>query len=441
MRFCYLFLALQLSASLMAENWPHWRGPEGNGVSPERGLPESWSSQENVVWKAPIKGLGVSSPIVWEDTVFLTAQLGRGTVRPGNHPTLSRGEESTERALGAHIDSTEPEDASVHFLIQAFNRLDGSLRWDFQLRAEGDFPQVHSKTNMATPSCVTDGEGVYCWFGNGQLVALSMDGRLMWQSHLARKYSPFEITWGHSSSPTLYRDLLILLCDHGPASYLLALDKKSGQQRWKANRGKELRSYSTPMVVAGTAGNELIVNSSRGLDAYDPATGKHLWSFEEANRFPVPSPSFGDGIIFTSRGYRSSPYMAIQPGGRGDISNTHVRWRVPSGGPYVSSIIYYAGLVFMVNEAGIVTCADGKTGETVWKIRVGGVFSASPLAGDGKIYLTSEGGEVIVLRAARQPEILSRNRLEERCLASPAISNGVLFVRTDQHLFAVGRAE
>ena len=441
MRFCYLVVALQLSVSLMAENWPHWRGPEGNGVSSERGLPESWDHQKNIVWKARIKGLGISSPVVWEDTVFLTSQLGRGTVRPGNHPTLSRGEERTERALGADIANSEAENVPVRFLIQAFNRLDGSLRWDFQVPAAGDLPQVHNKTNMAAPSCVTDGEGVYCWFGNGQLVALSMDGQLLWQSHLAQKYSPFQITWGHNSSPTLYRDLLILLCDHDPASYLLALNKKSGRQRWKVNRGKELRSYSTPMVMAGTAGDELIVNSSRGLDAYDPASGTHLWSFEEANRFPVPSPSFGDGIIFTSRGYRSSPYMAIEPGGRGDISDTHVRWRVPTGGPYVSSIIYYAGLVFMVNEAGIVTCADGKTGETVWKTRVGGVFSASPVAGDGKIYLTSEGGEIIVLRAARQPEILSRNRLDERCLATPAISSGLLFVRTDQHLFAVGNSE
>lgn len=423
---------------LHGENWPHWRGPLGSGVSPEQGLPVRWGPGENILWKAPLQGLGVSSPVVWEHKIFLTSQLGCGPVRPGNHPTLSRGEERSERALGADLEQPPAEEDRVVFLVQAFGRDNGSRLWEVRIPTEGFLPEVHHNTNLAIPSCVTDGEGVYCWFGNGQLVALSLEGEILWQRHLGKQYSPFEIAWGHSSSPVLYEDSLILLCDHEPAAYLLALDKSTGAQRWKVDRDRGLRSYSTPLVVRSGGRDELIVNSSEGLDAYDPATGTPLWFFKEPNRFPVPSPSHGDGLIFTSRGYRSGPYLALQPGGRGDISTTHVRWHVPTGAPYVSSVVYYDGLVYMVSEAGIATCVDGKTGEPLWRLRVGGLFSASPVAADGKVYLTSEGGEVIVLRTGRQGEILARNDLQERCLASPAISAGRIYIRTDRHLYRIG---
>ncbi len=184
-----------------------------------------------------------------------------------------------------------------------------------------------------------------------------------------------------------------------------------------------------------------MVNSSEGLQAYDPASGELLWFVEEANRFPVPSPAFGDGMIFTTRGHRSGPYMAIEPGGRGDVAATHLRWHVPTGAPYVSSAVYDRGLLFMVNDSGVAFAADGRTGETMWKERIGGVYSASAVAGDGKVYFANEGGEVVVMRAGREPEILARNRLEERILASPAISNGRIYLRTDRHLFSIHSPE
>ena len=430
-----LLLISGLTVSSIAENWPQWRGPQGNGVSPEEGLPLGWGSTENVAWKAPLRGLGVSSPIVWEEAVFVSSQLGRGAVRPGNHPTLSRGAEEMERGLGPGTDPSPASD-DVTFLVQAFNSSDGSLLWEVAVAAQDALPAVHSKHNLATPSCVTDGAAVFCWFGTGQVVAVGVDGEKLWERALARDYGPFEVSWGHSSSPTLYNDSLILLCDHR-SSYLLALDKKTGSERWKKDRSSSRSAYSTPMLVRRSEGDELIINSSDGIDAYDPSNGEILWFFKEANRFPVPSPSFGDGIIFTSRGYRSGPYMAIQPGGRGDISQSHIQWRVATGAPYVSSVVYYQGIIFFVNDSGIVTAADGASGETLWKTRLGGVFSASPVAGDGKVYFTNEGGETIVLRAARQPEVLARNALGERCLASPAISNGRIYIRSDQHLFAL----
>jgi hypothetical protein len=197
-------------------------------------------------------------------------------------------------------------------------------------------------------------------------------------------------------------------------------------------------SYSTPLVVAGPKGPELIVNSSERVDAYNPRTGERLWHFGGTNRFPVPSPLFHDGTIYMSRGYRSSPYMAVRPGGSGDISKTHVLWENATGGPYISSLVHYEGLVYMATDVGAVTVVDAKDGSRVWQQRIDGVFSASPVAADGKIYFVSENGETIVLRAGRTPEVLARNALGERQIASPAVSDGQIFIRTDDHLYAIG---
>jgi outer membrane protein assembly factor BamB len=286
---------------------------------------------------------------------------------------------------------------------------------------------------------VTDGKLVFAWFGTGQVVALDLDGKLAWKKHLGAENSPFVINWGHASSPALHDDLLILLCYHEPASYLLALDKRSGEVRWKVDRGKAVQSYSTPVVARSGRGAELIVNSSEGLEAYDPATGQALWQAPEANRFPIPVAAHHDGTLYTSRGYRSGPYLAVRLGGRGDVSTSHVRWKVPTGAPYVSSLVHYDGLLYMASELGIVSCIDAATGERVWRERLGGVFTASPVAGDGKVYLVSETGETIVLKAGRTPEVLARNTIGDHLVASPAIAGGRLYVRGDDHLVAIGR--
>ena len=418
---------------VLAENWPQWRGPHGNGVSSEEGLPSRWSNEENVTWKAPLKGLGLSTPVVWGDHVFVTSQLGKRVLRDGNHPTLVRDERvEDEKPLG------DAEDTGIRFLVEAFHREDGRRLWEYEIEAEGELNPVHQKHNLASPSAATDGERVYAWFGTGQLVALDMEGKLIWKRHLGEEYGPFVINWGHGSSPTLYGNLLILLCDHEPASYLLAVDTRTGENVWKTDRGSGRSSYSTPTVVEGPAGDELIVNSSERVDAYDPATGEFLWFTGEPNRFPIPVPSAHEGTLYASRGHRSGPYMAIRTGGRGDITESHVTWRVGAGAPYISSLVHYEGLVYMANGAGVVTCVDAKTGERVWQERTGGIYSASLVAGDGKIYLVSETGETIVLAAGREPNILERNQIEGRLIASPAISNGRLYFRTDDHLLSIG---
>jgi hypothetical protein len=393
-----------------------------------------------VAWKAPIGGLGVSTPIVVGDRVFVTSQVGAGVRQGGNHPRLVQGSNAAaagERAIGGSRAGTLAADRT-EFLVEAFNRADGRRLWQYRLDAQGVMPGVHDKHNMASPSPVSDGQMVYAWFATGQLVALDMAGKLVWQRHLGTEISPFNVIWGHSSSPTLFGDKLVLLCDHEPASYLLAVDKRTGQQRWKADRGKGRMSYSTPLVVDTPSGPELIVNSSERVDAYDPRTGTLLWFTGGTNRFPIPMPVFHDGTIYMSRGYRSSPYMAIRPGGRGDVTKSHVVWESTTGAPYISSLVYHDGLIYMATDVGAVTVVDAASGQRVSQQRIEGVFSASPVAADGKVYFVSENGETIVMQAGRTPTVLARNDLGERAIASPAISNGQIFIRTDDHVFAIG---
>jgi outer membrane protein assembly factor BamB len=434
-----VIILLAAFAPVSAENWPHWRGPSSTGVSAEVGLPERWSDTENMAWKTPVRGLGISSPIVWGDQIFVTSQIGRSARRPGSHPTLVQGgnpAESGERGLGS---AAAQASNNVSFLVTALSRLDGRKLWEHELAAEGRLAEVHDKHNLASSSPVTDGKRIYAWFGTGQIVALEMTGKLIWSRHLGREYASFDINWGHSSSPALFNDSLILLCYHQPTAYLVNLDAASGKTRWRVERGRDINSYSTPLVVPSAGGPELIVNSSEGMSGHNPSTGQLLWHIQESNRFPIPMPVFHDGTIYTSRGYRSGPYMAIRPGGKGDISKSHVLWRVDTGAPYVSSLVYYDGLLYMAGDVGVLSAIDAKTGQRIWQERTGGVFTASPVAADGKIYLLSEDGQTIVLAAGKTPRVLARNRLNARQLASPAISGGRIFIRTDDAVIAIGK--
>jgi outer membrane protein assembly factor BamB len=428
-------LVVGFTTSLTADNWPNWRGPVAAGVSAETNLPTAWSDAEGVAWKAQIRGVGISSPIVWGNRIVVTSQVGSGESRQGPRLVQSgNAVEAGERPL-ASASSRGP----VTFVITALDRSTGHSAWEYQLPAREPLPSVHDKHNLASPSPVTDGSRVYAWFGNGQIVAVDLDGKLVWQKHLGADYGPFDINWGHGSSPVVHNDTLFLLCHHDPASYLLALDARTGAVRWKTNAVRGVISYSTPLVIPTASATEIVVNASDGLTSYDAVTGERVWHIPEDNRFPIPTPLFQDGVIYASRGYRSSPFMAIRPGGKGNLSSSHVIWRAPSGGPYISSLLYYDGLIYMVGDVGVLTVTDAKTGERVFQQRIGGVYSASPVAGDGKIYLVSEDGQTTVVSAGRTPRVLARNKLNARLLASPAIAGGQLFLRADDAVYAIGK--
>jgi outer membrane protein assembly factor BamB len=423
------------SAGVSARQWPHWRGPDGSGVVRSGGVPVTWSESEGVAWRVPLAGAGVSTPVAAGGLVFVTSQVGTGQRRSGNHPSLVQGEASATAGERTLVGS---EEGDLTFIVAAYGLSDGAPAWEHRLRTEGPMPQLHDKHNMATPSPVTDGSVVVAWFGTGQVVGLDANGTQLWSRHLGREYGAFDIQWGQASSPVLHDGVVYLVCYHPSQSYVVALDAKTGRTRWKVDREAGLISYSTPIVVNAARGPELVINASAGLEAISLSDGARRWFVLEDNRFPIPVATVVDGVLYTTRGYRSGPYVAVRLGGEGDVTDTHVAWRVPTGAPYISSLVHQNGLLFTASELGIVTCLDAETGERVWQERVGGVYSASPIAADGRVYLVSETGETVVLRASRTFEVLARNRLAAHFVASPIAVGGRIILRADNELIAVG---
>ena len=419
-------LILCAAVPLQAD-WPHWRGPTANGISVEKDPPVAWGKNKNILWRTALPGVGTSTPIVWGDQVFLTMQIGKNQL--------------AGRPEGAQARVAPESKEGAYFLVRSYSLKDGRQLWEHRINADGPLPETHEKHNLASPSCVTDGVLVYAWMGTGQIVALTLDGKPVWSRHLGKEYAPFDVRWGHGSSPALYRDLLYLLCDHEDHAYLLALDKKTGKERWKADRPAGSRSYTTPFIAGTAGGDQLIINSTQRIDAYDPSSGKLLWWVGQRTQVAVPTPVFHGDVLYTSRGYRSGPYMAVRAGGSNDVNGSHVKWQIPTGAPYVSSLLYHDGLIYMATETGVASCLDAETGATLWKERLGGYFSASPVAAAGKVYFANEEGETFVVKAGRTFKLLQKNELDERTMASPAFARGRIFIRTDDHLVCIGRPQ
>ena len=425
------FLLAELLAlgptSAWAQGWPQWRGPTGDGFSQSSSAPITWSPLEGVRWKAVLAGQGTSSPIVAAGQVFITGQRGanpidqRGAQFPGTRPA-TRAPRNTDDVL---------------LVVQALDLENGESVWTHEFAAEAPLPAVHRNHSWATPSVVTNGHAVFPWFGTGQLVALGLDGQLLWERHLGRDYEPFDLLWGHGSSPALYGDLIVLQCDHPPDGYLLALDVETGRERWRIDRAAAGRSYGTPVIITHEGRDELVVNSGRRIDAFDPRTGAALWHAGRPVELAIGMPVYRRGILYSTRGYSSGPYLAVAMGGAGDVSETHIQWRNATGAPYVSSLLFHDDLLYMANENGLLTVTDATSGDVVSRSRLGGVFTASPIFAAGHIYFLNEGGETIVLRPGPEPEVVARNALGERSLASPAAVGSKILIRTDQSLYCL----
>ena len=423
----FIVLVTLASAGVSTQDWPAWRGTSADGVASVSTSPLRWTATSGVAWKTALPGHGTSSPVVVADRIFLTAQIGAGPVDqrgaqfPGTHPA------AVETA----------EDGDVTFIVLALGLADGQLLWDHRFAAEPQLPAVHRNHNLATPSVATDGERLFAWFGTGQLVALDTNGGLLWERHLGRDYGAFDVMWGHGSSPVVYRDLLILLFDHPSGGHLVALDTDTGHERWAVDRGTGLRSYSTPVVVSHDGRDELIINTSLRVEGWDPDAGTLRWHAGFPVELAIGVPVHHDVVLFTNRGYSSSPYLALAVGGLGDVSETHIRWRHPTRAPYISSLLFHDDLVYMATENGILTVTEAETGALVWRDRLGGVFTASPIVANDRLYFLGESGETVVLEPGRHPRVVSRNPLHERTLASPAVVEGRILIRTDQHLFCL----
>lgn len=405
-------LVLALCAAGLAANWPQFRGPRSEGISTEAGLPVKWSATQNVRWKTSLPGPGHSSPIVWGDRIFLTA------FRPEGSPRRLTG-------------------SAGKLLVLSLDKRTGKVIWEREMPA-GRIEQTHATNAPASPTPVTDGKYVYTYFGSRGLTAWDFDGQRIWEVPLG----PFPNEWGSASSPVLYGNLLLLNCDTDGEDFLLAVDKNTGKTIWKTSRNGATRSWPTPMIWNAGGKDEIVVSGSGRVKAYDPKNGQELWTVDGLTTWVTPTPVAAHGLLFVaSNGPGGNVIMAIRPGGRGNITRTHVAWTYDRAAPYSSSPLVVGEYLYTIKNGGVMTCLKAKTGELAFQERVrgGGNYYASPVYGDGKIYVISEEGEATVAAAKPTFEVLASNSLGERTMASPAVSDSVLFIRTDESVFAIGR--
>lgn len=401
---CVLLLAVCVVLPCSAEEWPGWRGPLRNGVTEDTGVPSTWSATENVLWKVPLPGAGISNPVVWKNRIFVTASDGR-------------------------------DHSELHVIC--FDRETGAEQW--HQRLWGTSPTLfYPQSGMASPSPLTDGEHVFAFFGTGDIFCFDTDGGLLWQRALAHEYGRFQNRFAASSSPLLFENTLILQCDHYGDSYVIALDPRTGTNLWKADRPDVWHSWSSPQIVMAEDQHELILSGSTKLDAYDPGSGDRLWTVRGLAQECIPTPVFGQGLLYAVSG-PNGDHFAIRPGGRGDVTESHVVWKYGRGTSFVPSAIIVGDRYYLADDKGFARCWAIPSGRVLWRQRLKGRFTASPVSADGKLFFVNEEGSTLVLDATSHDYVeLARNDVGEGVLSSPAIAHGCLFLRTSNHLFCIG---
>jgi outer membrane protein assembly factor BamB len=420
-------------------NWPQWRGPGASGVSSEKNLPIEWTESKNVQWKTEIPGRGHSSPIIWGKKIFLTTSI-EGAVLSGAKAVthIRRGQ------VYVHPDSVGG-DHSYTIKILCLDRDSGKILWQ-KIAYEGPvFDDRHRKNTYASATPVTDGKYVWTLFDAEGVYCYDFDGNLVWKASLG-KFA--KMGMGNGMSPVLYENLLILQCDQedgGPGSFITALDKLTGKEVWRVPRTQR-KTWATPVLVRTPKRVELIASGAESTVSYDPATGKELWRAEGVISHAIPSAVTGHGMVFVSGGSSGQPKLAIaiRLGGSGDLKGTpYVVWKYNKGTAYVPSPILYGDYLYLMTDSGLLTCLDAKTGAVQYeggRVPVPATFSASPVAFDGKILLTSEDGDTFIIKAGATYEVIRTNSLGEPVFASIAISAGKLFIRGAKHLYCIGNS-
>jgi outer membrane protein assembly factor BamB len=407
-RLLVLLLIAGAVALVQAEDWPQFRGPTGQGHATERGLPLEWSESKNIVWKTAVPGLGWSSPTVAGGRVWLTTVVESKERRGRLSASL--------RALAFDVNS-----GRELVNVEVF-RLD-------------DAGYVNPKNSRASPTPIVDGDRVYVHFGADGTAALSMAGEILWTTHLR-----YESQHGNGGSPTLYRDLLIVNCDgNGGDAYVVALDTATGKTRWKTSRRRPAdQAYSTPLVITVGQQDQLVSVGAYRAAAYEPLTGQEIWRVSYGDGFSnVPRPVFGQGLVFIATGFQTPSLIAVRPDGKGDVTRTHVAWTTSRGAPYTPSPLLVGNDLYYVSDTGVLSLADATSGQVVWQQRLGGNYSASPVLADGRIYFQSEEGMTTVIAPGREFRRLAINRLDGAMLASMAVSQASLFLRTHTHLYRI----
>ena len=415
--FFQLSLVAALASTATAANWPGWRGPDGNGVSPEKKIPVKWSATENVRWKVPLTERGNSTPVVWGGRVFLAQNSGQ------------------ERT------------------VMCFDRGAGKLLWQKGVKYT-EKEETHESNPYCSASVVTDGERVIAWFGSAGAVCYDMDGKEIWRRDLGKQSHG----WGYGSSPLLYGDLCIVYHGPGPGSFLIALNQKEGTTAWKVEeppiekrkrtdgfKGQEpgmVGTFTSPIVVKAAGRDELIMSFPQQLRAYDPKSGKELWHCDGLNELVYATPLAADGVVVGMGGY-SGNSIAVKPGGAGDVTATRRLWQSERTKTGIGSGIVHDGYIYLTTGGGRVQCLEVKTGREVWLETArgpgasGDSWSSMVLGGDN-LYLLNQGGDCIVLKAAPKFEMVAANSLgKERADSSVAISNGEIFIHTHEALWCI----
>ena len=418
MRLVVLFFFV--AGLIRAENWPGWRGPSGDGVSAGEGIPTKWSSTENIAWKIAVPGEGHSSPIVWGDKVFLTSSLTEKNKR----------------------------------ILLCIDRLSGQTVWQRDV-VQSPPETIHRLNSRASGTPATDGRQVYVTFmraeGNrviapnvgserlitpGKIIvaAYDLDGNEKWKTNVG----DFVSAHGFNTCPVLFEDLLILNGDHDGDAYLVALDRQSGRQRWRTRRENKTRSYVTPIIREIDGITQMILSGSLCIASYDPRNGKRHWIVDGPTEQFVASVVYDGKYVFATGGYPERHTLAIRPGGKGNVTDTHIAWRTTRGAAYVPSPIISGRYLLMVADSGIASCFEARTGKRHWMERLPGGHSPSPVSADGLVYFVSDRGVTTIIRPSETFAVIAKNELGEPVSVSPAISQGQIFLRTHQHLYCIG---
>ena len=394
-----MIILLFILSLISVQDWPQFRGPTGQGVSDEHNLPLNWSETQNVRWKTAIPGRGWSSPVIQGERIWLTTATEDGR---------------SLRAIAVDLNS-------------------GAIQKDIELFRLKSPRLMNAKNSFASPTPVIEGDRVYLHFGAYGTACITQAGEILWKTKLEYDNGQH----GPGGSPVLYDDLLIVSCDGLEQQFVVALDKATGKVRWKKMR-EGYQAYTTPLVVSLPSGDQVISPGAFQAIAYEPRTGKEIWRVKYAEGFSnVPMPVYGDDLVFICTGFQEPSLLAVRLDGRGDVTKSKIVWKLDRGIPRTPSPLLVGNELYIVSDNGIATCIDAKTGEELWRARLGGNYSASPIYADGRIYFLSEEGESIVSAPGRQLKHLATNQLDGPTLASMAVSHSSLFIRTATHLYRI----
>lgn len=422
---------------IIAQDWPGWRG-DGQGISPEKNLPLKWSEDEGVEWKTPIPGAGHSSPIVWGNRIFVTTAVAEDpnveTFRGGVYMGGNR---------------AKPDESEYAYHVICLDTDQGNVLWSKAVARQSPKTRRHTKNTYASETPVTDGKSVFASFGSAGLYCVDFEGNLVWQRDLGLMRR--QRGWGTGASPILFSNTVIFNCDSDDDSYIAAFDKATGDPVWRTERN-EGSSWGTPFLFEADGLTIVVTNASRRMRGYDAATGKLLWECAGGSMITVPSPVAAQGLVFLSSGHNllpQRPIVAVHPDASGDITTPKgqsqsdgVAWSHRSGGAYVPSPIAIGEYLYVPLDRGFLTCYEARTGKTVYEKQQFGArntITASPIAGNGRIYVQTEDGECYIVKPGPVFEILAVNKLDEVFCASPAVSSGRIFLRGRKHLYCIGK--